>query len=223
MVLKEHSATLGHFGVLFLDELTLYRRDVLESLRGPLEDAAVTIARSGGAITYPCRFSLVAAMNPCPCGYLGDGARPCSCSAHQIELYLSRLSGPFRDRFDIRCDVARVSKDELLGPPDGPASGEIRARVEAARTLQAARYGSALRTNASAPRAAVEAAGITAEARSLLSDAIESRRLTGRGVDRAVRVARTIADLAGREAVGAEDMSSALSLRLLDPKEEAAA
>jgi magnesium chelatase family protein len=142
--------SLAHLGVLFLDEISLYRRDVLESLRGPLEDGVVRIARSGGVISYPCRFSLIGAMNPCPCGFRGDESRPCDCTGPEIQRYRSRLSGPLLDRFDMQVVMTRLTKKELLGPPEGESSATVRARVERARTVQAERYGSSIVTNASA-------------------------------------------------------------------------
>jgi magnesium chelatase family protein len=114
---QEHSLTLAHLGVLFLDELSLYRKDALEALRAPLEDGVVRIARSAGVIAFPCRFALVGAMNPCPCGYLGDARRACRCTRHQLELHRARLSGPLLDRIDIHVTMARLEQAELLGPP----------------------------------------------------------------------------------------------------------
>ena len=144
--------SLADHGVLFLDELTLYRRDVLESLRAPLEDGAVRIARSGGSISYPCRFCLIAAMNPCLCGYLGDSRRACKCSERDLQLYRARLSGPLLDRFDMQVAMLRLDNRVLLARAEGESSEEIRARVERARAVQATRYSSPLVTNASAPK-----------------------------------------------------------------------
>lgn len=210
-------ASLAHHGVLFLDELTLYRTEVLESLRGPLEEGRVRIARAGGAICYPCRFSLIAAMNPCPCGYAGDSLRACRCSRHALDIYGAKLSGPLLDRFDIQISMARPSKGELLGPPRGESSEAVRRRVETARALQVERYGSTRTTNASASKRALEkACRLSAPARALVGLAVDSLALSGRGIDRVLRVARTLADLGGRDDVGEEQVGEAISYRTLD-------
>jgi magnesium chelatase family protein len=209
--------SLAHHGVLFLDELTLYRKEALEALRAPLEDGAVRIARSAGTIRFPCSFALVGAMNPCPCGYLGDSRRACRCSAKQVENYHSRLSGPFLDRFDLHVVMARLTKRELRDPSRGEASDVVRTRVEAARGAQARRYGSKLVTNASAPTGRLEEGlALAPDGRSTLDAALDFLTLSGRGVDRVVRVARSLADLAGAEEVGAEHVAEALSYRSHD-------
>ena len=209
-------ASLAHHGVLFLDELSLYRKDVLETLRAPLEEGVIRIARSGGVITFPCRFSLIAAMNPCPCGYLGDSRRACRCSAWQLEGYRSKLSGPLLDRFDMQVTMARLGRKELLGEPDGESSYEIRKRVESARALQAERYSSTTVTNASATKAQLESAiELSASARHTLGSAIDSLALSGRGLDRVLRVGRTLADLEQRGGVIDDDIAEALAHRAL--------
>jgi magnesium chelatase family protein len=214
--------SLAHHGCLFLDELGLYARHVLESLRSPLEDGTVTIARSAGSVRYPCRFALVAAMNPCPCGYRGDPKKPCTCGELQLIAYRNRLSGPLLDRFDIQIAVERVGREEILGDAEGDTSAEIRARVEAARAIQLQRYESSLLTNASAPRALLLGTlHMTPDARAVLGAAIDTTPLSGRGVDRVMRVARTIADLAGSTGVTDEHIATALLLRVM-PFEEVA-
>jgi magnesium chelatase family protein len=207
-------ASLAHLGVLFLDELPLYRGEVLESLRVPLESGRVRIARSAGAVTYPSRFSLIAAMNPCPCGYIGDDRRPCNCKEARLESYKSKLSGPFVDRMDLGVCLTRLTRSELMGPPQGDPSADIRARVEEARSVQSERWGGGL-TNASvgAGRFRAEVA-LTPKARALLGDAIDGLALTGRGVDRLLRVSRTIADLRGSLDVTATHIGHALNYRL---------
>jgi len=206
--------SLAHNGSLFLDELGLYRPTVLDSLRAPLEDGTVRIARSGGSIAYPCRFALIAAMNPCPCGYLGDGLRACRCSGHQLQLYNGRLSGPLLDRFDMQVSMARLTKRELLGQPEGETSAAIRDRVERGRAVQAERYESPVTTNSSACKAELDAALSTgAGARVALEGAIDSLMLSGRGVDRVLRVARTIADLEGEREIGGDHLHEALMFR----------
>lgn len=216
--------SLAHNGSLFLDELTLYRREVLESLRAPLEDGVVRIARSGGTVSFPCRFSLIAAMNPCPCGYNGDAKRRCRCNDRQIELYRARFSGPLIDRFDLQVPMPRLTKNELLGAPSGESTARIRERVSAARRIQAERYGSELITNATAPRPLlVKSARLSPRARSDIGDAIDAGQLTGRGVDRVLRVARTLADLAQRDEIPDECVAQALLLRFSELTEGVAA
>ncbi|MPZ92233.1 MAG: YifB family Mg chelatase-like AAA ATPase [Actinobacteria bacterium] len=206
--------SLAHHGVLFIDELPLYRGEVLESLRVPLEAGLVRIARSAGAVTYPARFSLIAAMNPCPCGYSGDAKRACRCREHRREAYRSKLSGPFIDRMDLGITLTRLTRAELVGPPEGESSDVIRARVEAARAQQSLRWGPSL-TNASVPAGRFRAAlDLTAEAGLELGSVIDGLALTGRGVDRLLRVSRTVADLHGSTEVTAEHLGKALGYRL---------
>ncbi len=207
--------SLAHHGTLFLDEIPLYRRDVLESLRSPLEESTVRIARSGGVIAFPCRISLIAAMNPCPCGYLGDTRKECDCGEIQLQNYCSRLSGPLLDRIDIQTTMERSTSRELLGPPDGEASAQIRARVTAARAMQTARYGDPTLNNSCVARKVLDDHVVLGpQARALIAHAIESQSLTGRGLDRVLRVARTLADLEQEAAVGEIHLSAALGLRL---------
>jgi magnesium chelatase family protein len=215
--------SLAHNGVLFLDEIALFRSDVLESLRAPLEDGQVRIARSGGVVTYPARFSLVAAMNPCPCGYSEDDSRPCQCSALQLHHYKNKLSGPLLDRFDIQTRMPRPSRAELMDEPDGEKSLDIRARVEAARKIQRSRYGSAM-TNASCPHSVLRRhLDLTSDAKSFLNVAVDGRSLTGRGIVRVTRVARTLADLEERVQVEERDIAQALLLRFAGLRDEVSA
>ncbi|MDQ3878303.1 MAG: ATP-binding protein [Actinomycetota bacterium] len=211
---KEHCRTLGHHGVLFLDELPLFKMNVLESLRGPIEDKRVRIARSGGVVTYPCNFSLIGAMNPCPCGFLGDRSRPCTCSNFRLDAYSARLSGPLLDRIDMKIAMARVSPGSLLGLPDGESSQEIRCRVEEARRVQSERYNAPL-SNAAAPtRLLAKHTGLSPAARQELSFSIEALHMSARAVDRTLRLARTIADLDGQDGIGARHLGEALMYRL---------
>lgn len=217
-LIRPGELSLAHHGTLFMDELALFRRDVLDSLRGPLEDNSVRIARSGSVITFPCRVSLIAAMNPCPCGYLGDPKKECHCNDYQIDLYNSKVSGPLLDRLDLQATMSRLSGRELLGSNEGESTETIRARVISARARQTTRYQDPTLTNASAPRSLLDPhVEVTASARSLLTAAIEDRSLTGRGLDRVLRVARTVADLEGEDSVGDPHVSEALHLRLQRP------
>jgi magnesium chelatase family protein len=201
--------------VLFLDEIALFGAHSLDALRGPLEDGTVRIARAGGVVCYPCRFSLVAAMNPCPCGHLYDPSSPCRCDPYRIERYRARLSGPLLDRFDVKVNCERVGKDVLLGGAHGESSEAIRSKVSAARAAQTQRYSSSAITNSSAPRAAIEdCVYLSATARSYLSAAIDALVLSGRGLDRVKRIARTIADLEGCDSVSDDHVGEALSHRL---------
>ena len=209
-------ASLAHHGALFLDELTLYRGEALESLRAPLEDGVVRIARSGGSISYPCRFSLIGAMNPCACGYVGESGR-CRCSERQLDNYRTKLSGPLLDRLDVQVAMARLTKDELLSGPDGECSAVVGERVRKAKELQAARYGSSLTSNASAPSAQLaKVVRLSGAATALVGLAVDSLGLSGRGVDRVLRVGRTLADLGGSEAVTDEHVAEAVTYRALE-------
>ncbi|MGH2777635.1 MAG: YifB family Mg chelatase-like AAA ATPase [Actinomycetota bacterium] len=206
--------SLAHHGVLFLDELPLFRGEVLESLRVPLETGTVRIVRSAGAVCYPSRFSFIAAMNPCPCGYACDTKRSCDCSHQRLTAYRAKLSGPFIDRMDLAVTLSRLTRKELLGKADGDSSPSIRARVEEARARQVQRWGRSF-TNASAPAGRLRReVRLTFETQGLLGDAIESVGLTGRGLDRLLRVARTIADLDDEREVTGEHLAKALGYRL---------
>ena len=208
--------SLAHHGILFLDELLEFRRHVVESLRQPMEDGRVVIARAAIAIAFPARFTLVGAMNPCPCGNAGDPARNCTCAASEIARYRSRLSGPMRDRVDMHVPVGAVPLAALSAGGDGERSAPIRDRVERARALQLARYGDASgsQVNAHVPSAVLQRVGaISGEARTLLADAAARLDLTARGYHRVLRVARTIADLDESREVTAPHVAEALRYR----------
>jgi magnesium chelatase family protein len=203
--------SLAHHGVLFLDEFPEFKRQTLEVLRQPMEDGQVTISRVAATLTYPARFTLVCSMNPCPCGYAGDRRRRCRCSAGQIERYQSRISGPLLDRIDLFVDVPRLTREELRGGEIGETSGEIRARVAAAREAQLARQGV---PNATLARRELRVAGaLGGDAETLFSRAIDRMELSGRAHDRVLRVSRTIADLAGDEQIAVEHVAEALNYR----------
>ena len=204
--------SLAHCGVLFLDELAEFPRPVCEALRQPVEDGEVTVVRSAASVRFPARFSLVAAANPCPCGYLGDTVLACRCGAEDLRRYARRLSGPILDRIDLCVQMDRVTADQLDEPAGGEPSALVRARVHAARALQQARAGG---ENARLPVASLsELCAPTPAARRLLATAVDRLGLTARGFHRALRVARTIADLAAADRVSEHDVREALSLRL---------
>jgi len=206
--------SLAHCGVLFLDELAEFSPSVLDTLREPLEEAAVTISRAGGAATYPARFLLVAAMNPCPCGHLGDPAVECRCLPDAVERYRGRLSGPLLDRIDLRVNVPRVPY-ERLRDEGRESSATVRGRVLAARERMAARLvGTARRTNAELTVADIRRwCRVDDDGETLLGAAIRERRLSARGYHRLLRVARTVADLAGSDQIRADDVAVALLMR----------
>lgn len=214
-------ASLAHNGVLFLDELPEFRRSVLEVLRQPLEDAQVTIARAAMTLTFPARFMLAAAMNPCPCGMLTDPKRACTCTAQQIQRYTARVSGPLLDRIDIHIEVPPVSYAELAGPPDGETSAVIRARVNQARERQQARFdGTATPHNAAmGVREIREYCQLDAAGEQMLEQVMTHFGLSARAHDRIRKVGRTIADLAGAEAITVAHLAEAIQYRTLDRKQ----
>ncbi|MBX6332086.1 MAG: ATP-binding protein, partial [Gemmatimonadaceae bacterium] len=208
--------SLAHLGVLFLDEMLEFRRYVMESLRQPMEDGRVVIARAGATVAFPARFTLVGAMNPCPCGYAGDGSRTCRCTEGEIVRYRSRLSGPMTDRIDLHVTVGAVPVRVLADAPPGESSSAIRERVERARERQRARYASlgGVTCNARVPARWLDAHGcLRPDARALLTAAAERLALTARGYHRVLRVARTIADLDGEAAVAPPHVAEALRYR----------
>jgi magnesium chelatase family protein len=205
--------TLAHRGCLFLDELCEFPRDALEALRAPLEAGSVSLVRAGGGRTLPCRFMLVAASNPCPCGR-GESDPDCACAPIAVQRYRGRLSGALADRIDILAAVRQPSAEDIGGPPGEP-SAAVRERVVAARERQERRLGSG-RTNAEMTPAEARESLLSAEAGALLAELYARNRLSGRAHDRALRLARTIADLAQKETVGAEEMAQALQLRRRD-------
>jgi magnesium chelatase family protein len=209
--------SLAHHGVLFLDELLEFPRGALEALRQPLEDGRVVIARAALSVAFPARFSLIAAMNPCPCGNAGEPTRVCTCSEPEVIRYRSRLSGPLADRIDMHVTLSAVAADSLQRSSDGEPSAAIRERVERSRVIQRARYASL----ASSTRCNAHASGrwllshgcVEPAAREMLGAAMESLKLSARGFHRVLRVSRTIADLESSGAVGERHVGEALRYR----------
>lgn len=203
--------SLSHHGVLFLDELPEFERRVLEALREPLETGSVTVARARRRVEFPARFQLVAAMNPCPCGYHGHPHKACRCSPEQLARYRARLSGPLLDRVDLTVEVPALPHADLLGTAAGESSAAVRARVEVARAIQLARQG--------VPNARLDAARVAALAQPdeagarLLAQAMDRLNLSARAYHRVLRVARTLADLAGEERPGAAHIAEAIQYR----------
>jgi magnesium chelatase family protein len=209
--------TLSHRGVLFLDELPEFRRDALEVLRQPMETGYVTISRSLICNTFPARFLLVAGMNPCPCGFLGDPQRACSCSPGEVRRYYNRVSGPLLDRIDLQVEVPRLPPRELVELPAGETSERVRERVREARDRQSKRWQEKDITNAHVGLVRMRAScRLGDEEKRFMYAAAERLGLTARGFDRCLRVARTIADLAGRERVGVSDLAEAVQYRSLE-------
>ncbi|TMJ12621.1 MAG: ATP-binding protein [Alphaproteobacteria bacterium] len=212
--------SLAHLGVLFLDELPEFQRSALDSLRQPLETGTVQVARANAHVTFPARVQLVAAMNPCRCGHLGDPALACSRAPRCAADYQAKVSGPMLDRIDLHVDVQAVAAADLVLPPPAEGSAEVRERVRAAREVQTRRYAAhAIRTNAEADGDLLdEVATPDDPGRRLLAQAAEAMRLSARGFHRILRVSRTIADLAASEGVGRIHVAEALSYRRQAPR-----
>lgn len=217
---KPGEISLAHNGVLFLDELPEFPRSVLEVLRQPLEDGTVSISRAHGTYTYPSRFTLIAAMNPCPCGYFGHPKKQCSCSDTAVHKYLNRVSGPLLDRIDIHIEVPPVEYDDLTSKSGEEKSEDIRRRVDAARGIQLSRFdGTATRCNAHIQPADFERVCVMDDkADRMLKTAFDKLGMTARAYDRIMKVARTIADLDQSEIIRAAHISEAIQYRSLDRK-----
>lgn len=212
--------SLAHNGVLFLDELPEFSRPAMEILRQPIEDSRVTIARVNGTLTYPCSVMLVAAMNPCPCGYFGHPTRPCTCSPNRVSQYLGKVSGPLLDRLDLHIDVAPVEFQDISSSEKSESSALIKARVDKARQIQNERYrGLEITSNARlTPSLIRDICPVTDSGMKLLRNAFDRLGLSARAYDRILKVARTIADLDGEEVIGSAHIAETIQYRSLDRK-----
>lgn len=211
--------SLAHHGVLFLDELPEFHRDVLEVLRQPLEDGKVTISRAAQSLEFPSRFQLVAAMNPCPCGFFGDARRACVCSPTQIRRYLARLSGPLLDRIDLHVEVPRLNASELMNRAPGESSFDVRERVMRARERQLQRFGAeGIGCNAQLRAKHLRVLPLEEAARDLLKTAIHQFSLSARAYDRILKVAQTISDLDASDTIQLHHIAEAINYRTLDRK-----
>ncbi len=211
--------SLAHRGVLFLDELPEFHRNVLEVLRQPLEDGHVNIARAAASVDFPCRFMLVAAMNPCPCGYFGDPRRECRCSQPHIQSYRNRISGPLLDRIDIHMEVPSVRYHDIASTRQGESSAAIRARVATARGIQQERFTGSSRTTCNAAMSSRETqryCQLDADAQDILKLAMTDMNFSARAYDRVIKVARTIADMSGQTGIGVNHVTEAIQYRSLD-------
>jgi magnesium chelatase family protein len=210
--------SLAHNGVLFLDELPEFPRSALEVMRQPLEDGTVTIARAAMSLSFPARFMLAAAMNPCPCGYFNDKSRQCSCTPPMMQRYIAKISGPLLDRIDIHIEVPAVKYRELRSGVAAEGSTEIRTRVLAARERQTARFAAlGIFTNAQMTTRQIRTyCELSAEAERVLERAMQQQGLSARAHDRILKVARTIADLDGQPSIAVGHLAEAIQYRTLD-------
>jgi magnesium chelatase family protein len=210
--------SLAHRGILFLDELTEFKRDVLEFLRQPLEDGTVTISRTRQSVSFPAQFTLIASTNPCPCGFYGDTIQPCTCSPRIREQYWAKLSGPLMDRIDLQVGVNRLKPEEITQQATGEESATVRSRVQAARDRARHRFQhTALRCNAEMQSAHLRKwCSLDDSTRTLLENAIRKLGLSVRASDRILKVARTIADLAADDTLQAQHVAEAIQYRTID-------
>jgi magnesium chelatase family protein len=211
--------SLAHNGVLFLDELPEYKRTVLEVMRQPLEDRRVTISRAKFSVDYPAGFMLIAAMNPCPCGYYNHPEKECVCGPGIVQRYLNKISGPLLDRIDLHVEVTPVSFDELTQDETAEGSREIRKRVELTRKLQQSRFGESSGVHCNAQMSQNDIKNyckIDADSNSMLKNAMDRMGLSARAYDRILKVARTIADIENSEKIRPQDIAEAIQFRSLD-------
>ena len=212
--------SLSHYGVLFLDEMPEFPKNVLEVLRQPLEDECVTISRVSGTITYPAKFILVSSINPCPCGFYGDESGRCTCSPIQIKNYLGKISGPLMDRIDLHIEVPSVNFNDISGSSKGESSSSIKSRINKARKLQLQRYeGEGIYFNSQLkPKQMTVYCSIGKKEKELLKSAFDRFNLSARAYNRILKVARTIADLEGSEDIKLDHLAEAIQHRSLDRK-----
>ena len=217
---KPGEISLAHNGVLFLDELPEFKRDVMESLRQPLEDGKVTVSRVSGSLTYPSSIMLVAAMNPCPCGFYGHPTKQCTCSQNAVKKYLGKISGPLLDRLDIHVEVPPVDFSALSSDKCEETSAEIRERVNKARKIQTERYkGTNINCNARlTPSLIKKYCVLSDDAKKYLEMSFERLGMSARAYDRILKVSRTVADLEGSEIIEKNHVFTAISFRSLDRK-----
>jgi magnesium chelatase family protein len=213
---KPGEVSLSHRGVLFLDEINEFANKTLEVMRQPIEDKFVTISRARGTVTFPANFMLVAAHNPCPCGYYGDTARACTCTPNMITRYQAKISGPLLDRIDIHVSVPRVDYDKLMGDARGEQSEQVRARVELARERQKARFAEMPGMFANADMSAgdiQQLCDLTDEARQLLELSVRRMQMSARAYHRVLKLSRTIADLGDEDTIQVQHVAEAIQYR----------
>ncbi|MCX6797128.1 MAG: ATP-binding protein, partial [Candidatus Doudnabacteria bacterium] len=209
--------TLSHRGILFLDEFPEFPRNVLEALRQPLEDGIVTVSRASGSLTFPAKFILVAAQNPCPCGYFGDGSKQCICSQGQIFKYQKKISGPLLDRIDLHVEVPRLSYEKMSEDSIAENSGSVKQRVEKARAIQRQRFGAAKTNSEMSIVELKNFCTLDQPGQMLIKQAMKQYNFSGRSLHRILKVARTIADLAGLKNIATDNLAEAIMYR---PKAE---
>ena len=209
--------TLSHRGILFLDEFPEFPRNVLEALRQPLEDGVVTVSRASGSFTFPAKFTLVAAQNPCPCGYFGDASKKCQCLPAQIFKYQKKISGPLLDRIDLHVEVPRLPYEKMAASGQAESSAEIKKRVQNARILQQRRFQKSKTNSEMNLLELKEFCVLGKEEQEVVKQAMKRYNFSGRSLHRILKVARTIADLAGREIITTQHLGEAIQYR---PKAE---
>ena len=217
---KPGEISLAHNGVLFLDELPEFKREAMEAMRQPLEDGRITVSRASGSVTYPSSITLVAAMNPCPCGFYGHPTKQCTCSGNMVKKYLNRISGPMLDRLDLHVEVPPVDYNSLNDAAPAESSAQIRERVNRARKIQVERYkGTGVTCNARlTPKMLTEFCVMTEDASAYLRKSFDELGLSARAYDRILKVARTVADLADSEMIQKSHILAAIRFRSLDRK-----